>query len=54
MVNNDNYLNYKGELIIAREDINVDNRRTIIGSIDEDYLDLIDYIKYGKRFILEK
>lgn len=54
MVNNDNYLNYKGELIIAREDIKVDNRRTIIGSIDEDYLDLIDYIKYGKRFILEK
>ena len=54
IINNDEYLNYKGELIIAREEIKIDNRRNVIGNIEEDYLDLLDYIKYGKKFIIEK
>ena len=53
LINNDEYLNYKGELIIAREELKIDNRRNVIGSIEEDYLDLLDYIKYGKKFIIE-
>ena len=53
LINNDEYLNYKGELIIAREELKIDNRRNVIGSIEDDYLDLLDYIKYGKKFIIE-
>lgn len=55
LINNDNYLNYKGELLIAREPIRIDNRRNVIGYIDEDYLSLLEYIKCGKLFrIVEK
>ena len=53
LVNNDEYLNYKGELIIAREDIKVDNRRNVIGHINDDFIDMIDYIKYRKNFKLK-
>lgn len=52
LLNNDKYLNYKGELIIAKQDIRIDNRRNIVGYIDEDYLDLLDYIFMGKKFSL--
>ena len=52
LINNDNYLNYKGELIIAREDIKIDNRRNVIGYIEDDFIELLKYIKHNKRFKL--
>ena len=50
LLNNDNYLNYKGELLIAKQNIKIDNRRNVVGYIDEDYLDLLEYICTGKSF----
>lgn len=52
LLNNNKYLNYKGELIIAKQDIRIDSRRNVVGYIDEDYLDLLDYIYMGKNFSL--
>lgn len=52
LINNDDYFNYKGELIIARHNLRVDNRRNVIGHIDDSFLDNLDYIKYGKKFTL--
>ena len=52
LLNNDEYLNYKGELLIAREDIKIDNRRNIIGYIEDDFIELLKYIKYNKKFKL--
>lgn len=53
LINNNNFFNYKGELIIARNELKVDNRRNVIGYIDYDFIDNLDYIKYGKKFILK-
>lgn len=52
LINNDKYLNYKGEIIITRQTLKIDDRRNVIGKIDDDFLDNIDYIKYGKQFKL--
>ena len=52
LINNDKYFNYKGEIIIARHDLKVDDRRNVIGHIDEGFLDNLNYIKYGKKFKL--
>lgn len=50
LLNNDGYLNYKGELLIAKEDIRIDNRRNIVGYINEDYINLLDFIYMGQKF----
>ncbi|MGL4109003.1 phospho-sugar glycosidase domain-containing protein [Clostridium sp. LP20] len=50
LINNNHYLNYKGEILITKEPLKIDNKRNIIGYVDENYLPLLDYIVHGKRF----
>lgn len=53
LINNDLYGRYKGEFLVSIDEITIDNRRNIIGYIDEEYLCLLKYIKGGMRFTIE-
>ena len=54
LINNNNYFNYKGEVLVACKDIALDNRRNVIATICSSYLELLKYITPGKRFKLEE
>ncbi|MGL5151851.1 MAG: DUF871 domain-containing protein [Clostridium sp.] len=53
LVNNDMYGRYKGELLISVDEIRIDNRRNILGYVDEEYKLLLKYIRGGVRFTLD-
>ena len=53
LLNNDNYKLYKGELLIALKELEVDNRRNYIGTVADEYKVLLQYIVGGNRFKLE-
>ncbi|WP_300381413.1 MupG family TIM beta-alpha barrel fold protein [Clostridium sp.] len=54
LINNNNYYNYKGEVLIVCKDITLDNRRNVIGIVCESHLELLKYITSGKKFKLEE
>lgn len=53
LINNDTYGRYKGELLISIDNITIDSRRNVLGHIDEEYKQLLKYIKGGKRIALD-
>lgn len=54
LINNNNYFNYKGEVLVACEDITLDNRRNVIATVCDSHLELLKYITSGKKFKLEE
>ena len=53
LLNNDSYALYKGELLIALKEVEVDSRRNYIGNVVDEYKVLLQYILGGNRFKLE-
>ena len=53
LMNNDGYFHYKGEVIVTCKDIELDNRRNIIATVESSYVELLKYITSGKKFKLE-
>lgn len=54
LINNNQYCNYKGEVLVACEDIEIDTRRNVIGTVCSSHLQLLQYITPGKKFKLEE
>ena len=54
LINNNDYLNYKGEVLVACKDIALDNRRNVIATVCNSHIELLKYIKSGKKFKLEE
>ncbi|MGL4773299.1 MAG: DUF871 domain-containing protein [Clostridium sp.] len=54
LINNDNYANYKGELLVTLKELECDDRRNFVGYVAEEYKCLLKYIDGGKRFKLLK
>lgn len=54
LINNNNYFNYKGEVLVACEHITLDHRRNVIATVCDSHLELLKYITSGKKFKLEE
>ena len=53
-IDNDLYKRYCGEMQITRKDFPKDEKVNVIGKIDDGYLDLLDMVERGNRFVLVK
>lgn len=48
-IDNELYQRYKGELQIMKEDLPLDNRVNLVGSVDDNYLGALSYVKSGTK-----
>ena len=53
-LDNEKYLRYCGELQLIRKDLPADERVNVIGHVEKEYLDLLDLIERGHRFVLKR
>ena len=53
-LDNEKYLRYCGELQLIRKDLPADERVNVIGHVEKEYLDLLDLIERGHRFMLKR
>ncbi len=50
-MDNELFGRYNGEIYICKKDLPGDSRVNVIGQIDNDFLEIIDYVKYFKNII---
>ena len=53
-MDNEKYLRYCGEVQLIRKDLPADERVNVIGHVEKEYLDLLDLIERGHRFVLKR